>query len=215
MAPEVLFFDNHLIVTIKPHGIPTQSTPLEKGWQDICKEWGIKEFNKPGKMFLEPIHRLDKAAWGIVVFARTSKALSRLQEMMRQKKFQKTYKAVVEGPLLAREGVLEDFLMHDDHRAKVVPENFPGAKKAILHYKVSQEKQGLSEVDITLVTGRYHQIRAQFSSRGFPIAGDARYGAIKVLDRNQIALWHVKISFEHPVTHEGLCFSAKPLNPFL
>ena len=215
MSIEVLYCDNHLFVAKKPSGIPTQATSLEEGFHEVAKRFIAKEFNKPDNVFLEPIYRLDKSVEGIVVFARTSKALSRLMEMMREKKFSKNYIAIIEGYLPNKEGILEDYLIHDDYRAKIVSEKEKSAKKAVLRYRVIKEHDQKSEIEIFLETGRYHQIRVQFSSRGFPILGDKKYGARNNLSKNQIALFHTKIAFPHPTKQEPLCFQINPSIFFL
>ncbi len=170
--------------------------------QDLAKAWIKKEFQKPGNVFLEPIHRLDKPVSGLVLFARTSKALSRLQEMMRGRQIEKTYYAWVEGVLPQKEGTLEHFLMHGDHHAYVHPKG----KLARLHYRQIAQEHGKTHVEIILETGRYHQIRAQFLEIGCPIVGDAKYGS-KTLGR--IALHHGRLRFNHPVTHKQLDFHSQ------
>ena len=205
---KIVFCDNHLLVAVKPGGISTQ--PHQEGQANLldqAKAWLKKEFKKPGNVFLESAHRLDKPASGLVLFARTSKALSRLNEMMREKKIEKTYFAWVEGILVQKEGCLEHYLFHSEHRAKVVNLSHPQAKLAKLHYRAIDQKNGNTLVEIRLETGRYHQIRAQFAEIGHPIFGDTKYGSSLPWKKDQIALHHGQLRFSHPVTKEGLCFT--------
>lgn len=208
MKQEILFSDNHLLVTIKPAGIPTQRTNEQIGWEDLCKEHLSKELSKK-TIFLQTIHRLDKPVSGIVVFARSSKALSRLQEMIRQKKMKKEYTAFIEPGLSPSESKLEHYLVHDDYRARVSTSQDKESKCASLLYHIIESGKKFSKVKIDLITGRYHQIRAQFADIGFPIWGDQKYGSTKKLNSGQIALFHTALSFEHPVTREKLYFTYK------
>jgi 23S rRNA pseudouridine1911/1915/1917 synthase len=206
---EIVFCDNHILVVSKPAGISTQPhLGSDHNVTDQAKAWIKKEYKKPGAVFLEPIHRLDKPVSGLVLFARTSKALSRLQEMMRQRQILKTYFAWVEGILPALEGTLEHFLVHDAYKARVVTSSHPQAKLARLHYTLIEKKERLSFVEIQLETGRYHQIRAQFSSIGCPVAGDAKYGSSHSVKSETIALHHGRLTFSHPVTKEPLVFNS-------
>jgi 23S rRNA pseudouridine1911/1915/1917 synthase len=209
MIMEIIFCDNHLLVVAKPTGISTQPhVGLGVNLLNQAKAWLKKQFQKPGNVFLEPVHRLDKPASGLVLFARTSKALSRLQEMMRQKEIGKTYFAWVEGVLPAREGTLEHHLLHDEYRARVVSPSHPQAKLALLHYRTQiDQKNGKSLVEIQLETGRYHQIRAQFAAIGCPVVGDTKYGSSFPLKKDQIALHHGGLKFFHPVTKSPLSFA--------
>jgi len=205
---KIVFCDNHLLVAVKPAGISTQ--PHQEGKTNLldqAKAWLKKEFKKPGNVFLEPVHRLDKPASGLVLFARSSKALSRLNEMMREQKIEKTYFAWVEGILTQKEGSLEHYLFHGEHRAKAVNHSHPQAKLACLHYVQVDQKKGNTFVEIHLETGRYHQIRAQFAEIGHPILGDAKYGSSSPWKKDQIALHHGRLRFSHPVTKEELCFA--------
>lgn len=190
----ILYHDNHLLVVDKPADVATQPDLAE-----MAKAWVKQKYHKPGAVFLHPVHRLDKPVSGLVLFARTSKALSRLQERMRERKIEKTYLAWVEGPLSPAEGRLVHYLEHGSFQAFVSPKG----KEAILDYRVIEKKGGKILVEIQLVTGRYHQIRAQFSKIGSPILGDEKYGSCHSWSHG-IALHHAKIHFTHPVTHELL-----------
>lgn len=207
MPLNVVFCDNHLLVVDKPAGMLTQPDGSgEENLEDLAKAWVKEQFQKPGAVFLEPVHRLDKPVSGLVLFARTSKALSRLHAMMRDREILKIYYAKVERLPAQKEGTLEHFLVHDDFQARVVPANSPGAKKAILHYRII----GPDLLEITLHTGRYHQIRAQLAAIGSPIVGDAKYGG-RLFFSEGIALHHGRMQFVHPVTKETVTFESKPL----
>jgi 23S rRNA pseudouridine1911/1915/1917 synthase len=181
---------------------------------DLAKAWVKKEYNKPGAVFLEPIHRLDKLVSGLVLFARTSKALSRLQESMRNHEIKKTYLAHLEGKPPTAEGLLEHYLVHDEHRARVVDVSHKEAKLARLYYKVLESKEETTLVMIDLHTGRYHQIRMQFSAIGCPVVGDRKYGSCMPFTAPGIGLHHGRIGFEHPVTREAMLFELSPEAPW-
>lgn len=195
-----IYCDNHLLILNKPSGVATQPEfHLE------AKEWVKATFAKPGAVFLEPIHRLDKPVSGIVVFARTSKALSRLNEALRLRKIRKFYLAIVEGEMAA-EGTLTHYLVHGDFEAHVVGSEDPRGKKALLHYKREEVKHNRSLIEVELETGRYHQIRAQFGAIGSPIWGDSKYGS--QVKKESIALHHHRLLLEHPTTKEQLVFES-------
>lgn len=196
-ARDILFLDNHLLIVVKRAGETVQPDLHEE-----MRAYVEQKFQKPGRAFLEPIHRLDKPVAGIVVFARTSKALSRMHALMREQQIEKIYLAWVEGELRDEEGELEHFLRHGEHRAEIVKEEQEGAKRAQLHYRVLKRAKGQTLVEVSLKTGRYHQIRAQFAAIGHPIVGDAKYGSRQT--REAIALIHVRIAFRHPVTQAAL-----------
>lgn len=202
--PEVLFCDNHLLVLNKPPGMLTQPNDSDNlSLEDWGKEWLKTKFEKKGNVFLEAVHRLDRPVSGIVLFARTSKGLSRMQEKVREKCFKKTYLAVVHGRLAEKEGVFEDLLDHDSFHAK----ESKSGKLAILNYKVLEQYEERAVVEITLITGRYHQIRFQFSKRGHPVVGDQKYGSDVALG-NRILLHHRRLETEHPTTMHPLSFDA-------
>jgi len=202
---DVLFCDNHILIAIKPPGMLTQpdmtTTPDLEGF---AKKWVKHTYNKPGLVFLHAIHRIDRPVSGLVAFARTSKALSRLNEQIRNKKVTRHYLARVEGALSSH-GILEHYLVHQEHFAEVSSPHAQGAKLARLSYTVLDHSSHSTLVYVTLETGRYHQIRAQFSAIGHPILGDRRYGS-RQDQGHQISLQCVHLSFEHPVRHELLTF---------
>ncbi|MDE3055674.1 MAG: RNA pseudouridine synthase [Verrucomicrobiota bacterium] len=207
---EVFYLDNHLLVACKPAGLLTQ--PDETGNPSFQEE--LKAFlkGKGERWFLEPIHRLDRPASGLVLFARSSKALSRLQAQMREGKIERLYVAEIEGALFPEEGKLEHFLTHESHRARVVSRDVPGAKRASLTYQVFGRTERSTFVRVFLETGRYHQIRAQMSAAGHSIIGDGRYGA--KCPAKTIHLHCARIAFYHPVTKEIVAVeSAAPFSP--
>lgn len=167
--PEEIFSDNHILILDKPAGMPTQSDdPQIMNLQTWGQQYLKQKLNKPGNVFLHPIHRLDKPVRGLVIFAKTSKALSRLNEQIKEGKVKKTYHALVEGTLKEPSGTLTHYLRHDEHRAVICSKEDPLGKKAILEYRLIKPVPHGSLVEITLLTGRYHQIRAQFSAISHP-----------------------------------------------
>ena len=205
----IVFCDNHLLVVIKPANCLTQPDDTgRESLEEIAKEWVKQKYDKPGAVFLHCIHRIDRPVSGLVIFARTSKALSRLNEASRDQLIQRLYTAEVEGLLPAKEGTLEHFLVHGEHRALLAKANAPEAKKAILNYRVVSTTKQTSLVCIELKTGRYHQIRAQFSAIRHPILGDGKYGAKTSSEKIHLAC--TDLSFPHPVTKERLTFHFDP-----
>ena len=175
--------DNHLLIALKPAGMLTQGNHKESGLEELLR----KDYK-----YLHCVHRLDKPVSGLVVFAKSSKALSRLNASQRAGKWTKKYTARVEGNLTGS-GTLKHHLIHGDHRAEIDP----SGKLCLLDYVVTGDL-----VEITLNTGRYHQIRAQFGAIGHPIIGDAKYGSQTSSDA--IALHHSFLSFPHPVKDEQI-----------
>lgn len=196
---QVIYEDNHLIVVHKPAGLLTQPTNLEAHSLELqVKKWIKEKYQKPGEVFLHAVHRLDRPVEGLVLFAKTSKALSRLNESMRNKECEKIYHAKYEGKLPASEGLLENKLVHGEHEAY----EDPNGKLSRLRYRVIAP----GEAEIHLETGRYHQIRLQFALAGCPLLGDAKYGS-KLSHGGHIALVHSKLTITHPVTKERLTFT--------
>jgi 23S rRNA pseudouridine1911/1915/1917 synthase len=206
---EIVFCDNHVLVAVKPSQMLTQPDATGRmSLETYAKKWVAQEYKKKGDVFLHCIHRLDVAVSGLVLFARTSKALSRLNEQMREMEIQRIYYAEVEGILPKnKEGQLDHYLIHGDHRAKVGKPGDKEAKHARLHFKVVETKPQTTCVEIELETGRYHQIRAQFSAIGHPVAGDVRYGG-RGEDGDAIRLHCLRLAFQHPVTKELLKFES-------
>jgi 23S rRNA pseudouridine1911/1915/1917 synthase len=180
--------------------------------EECVKLWIKKEYKKTGNVFLHAIHRLDRCVSGLCLFARTSKALSRLNEQSRLQEIQRVYVAEVEGMLSKKDGQLDHYLIHGDHRAIVAKKEDKNAKHARLVYKTLLAKSHTTLIEIELETGRYHQIRAQWSAVGHPIVGDRRYGS-QTGTGDAICLHCQKLSFQHPVTKETLTFESPA--PFL
>lgn len=196
---KIIYEDNHLLCVIKPHGVVSEADEYHSIALDtVLKSFIKKRDHKPGNVFLTPIHRLDKPASGLVIFAKTSKALERMHKLMQQRLIDKTYLACLETSPKFDEGHLTHYLLQKHHVAEVVSEK--EGKKAELTYKVIKKTDLGSWVEIKLLTGRYHQIRAQMSAIGSPIVGDKRYGAKTTFADDKILLIHTKSSFLHPVT---------------
>ena len=208
---KVLYEDNHIIVVIKPYNIPSQSDKTNDiDMLSLVKEYIKEKYQKPGNVYVGLVHRLDRPVGGIMVFAKTSKAASRLSESIRNKSFSKTYLAVVNGKFEKQNGILENYLWKDEalNMSKVVSKDKKGAKLARLSYEVLAEKNDLSLVKINLETGRHHQIRVQFSNAGHSLYGDQKYGKDSM--GKQIALWAYRLEFKHPVKDEIMKFEALP-----
>ena len=205
--PQILFSDNHICVAVKPPGmvVPIENNQIEN------LEHYLKSYfqNLLGKetVFIRPIHRIDKPVGGIVVFARSSKAVKRLQESQRAGDIKKFYVAKVHGLVTKPKEVLTHRLIHGDYRAEIVKS---GGKEARLYYRRLKSNQEESLLSIRLLTGRYHQIRIQLSSIGHPIIGDHKYGSTQKLKQHKILLYHTKISFPHPTTRKRMVFKARP-----
>lgn len=207
---EIIYEDNHLLVLNKPAGMLTQPSGTEQmSLEEMAKQWIKQRDQKPGNVFLHAVHRLDKPVSGLVLFAKTSKALSRLQAEMRHKNTKKVYIALVEGVPPSSSGVLEHYLSHDDHRATVRTTPSPDAKLARLSYRIIKTKDQLSLIEIILETGRYHQIRAQFAAIGCPIVGDHKYGSHATYQPDAIALHHARLEIAHPITKELQVFEVR------
>lgn len=210
MNLNVIYEDNHIIIVEKPVGVPTQAD--ESGvldMQSIIKQYIKEKYNKPGNVFVGIVHRLDRNVGGIMVFAKTSKGASRLSEEIRERRFHKRYIAVVDGIVKTKEAVLEDYLLKNEknNTVSVVTQNVNGAKYAKLDYKVVKQSKTRTMVSINLHTGRAHQIRVQFASRGHALIGDVKYGKIKA---DRVLLWAYEIEFKHPVKDEIVKFTLLP-----
>lgn len=200
----VLLEDNHLLAVFKPAGWLVQgSRPGDLSLLDALREWIRVRDRKPGEAFLAPVHRLDRPVCGVVVLAKRSKAASRLSEQIRRGLPEKAYRAVVEGRV-REPGRWRDRLAWDDpaRRARVVGAGEPDAKEAELECRPLSEEGGRTVVEVRLITGRKHQIRAQLAHRGCPVAGDVRYGARTRLAGGAIALVAWSLELRHPVRPE-------------
>ena len=202
---DVLYHDTHLLALNKPAGLLTQPGSLGRdNLEDRAKAWVKERKNKPGAVYLHAVHRLDRAVSGIVLCACTSKALVRLQEAQRNRLFEKVYHAVVTGCMPQARGTLEHWLTHASHRAQMAERNAPHARECRLEYRVLKRRGELALLEIRIITGRYHQIRAQLAACGCPILGDGKYGSRTSLHGGAIALHHVRLRLNHPVGSEPL-----------
>ena len=209
---EVLYEDNHLLVIIKPPGVPTQADSSgDVDMLSLAKEYVKEKYNKPGEVYLGMVHRLDRPVGGVMVFARTSKAASRLSEQIREGKFKKTYICICEGK--AKGGKFEHYLLKDPRTNKVeaVSQGTKGAKYSLLKYEVIKYENNMSTCQVNLITGRSHQIRVQFAASGHPLINDMKYNK-NAKPGNWIALYSKAIEFEHPITKELIEFAAPEIN---
>lgn len=203
---DILYEDNHIIVVFKPCNILSQSDSTKDiDMLTIIKKYIKEKYQKKGNVYLGLVHRLDRPTSGIMVFAKTSKAASRLCKEINDKKFVKKYLALVTGILDIKEGTLENYIKKVNNNSIITTKE--EGKYALLDYKVIKETDNLSLVDITLHTGRHHQIRTQFAGIGHPLYGDQRYG---IENRKQLALCAYHLEFIHPVTKENLVFEKLP-----
>ena len=210
---KILFEDNHIIVVEKTPNIPSQSDKTgDIDMLTLVKQYIKEKYNKPGNVYLGLVHRLDRPVGGIMIFAKTSKAASRLSDEVREKVFKKKYLAVVDGKIEKTKGSLENYLYKDERNnmSKVVNKDKKNAKLAKLDYEVLfyDEVKNLSLLKINLHTGRHHQIRVQLSNFGHSIFGDQKYGTRGT--GKQIALWAFELTIEHPITKEELTFKDFP-----
>lgn len=208
---EVLYEDNHILVVNKAvgeivQGDKTGNEPLS----EKLKQWLKEKYSKPGNVFCGVVHRIDRPVSGVVVFAKTSKALSRLNEMLRKGEIHKTYLAMVEGKRQEPAGTIESMLVSNGtlNKTFVAREGEKDAKRSLLKYSTIFEGERYSLLKVNLLTGRKHQIRVQLSSTGTPIKGDLKYGAKRSNRDGGISLHAWKIEFEHPVSHKHICVCA-------
>lgn len=215
---KILYEDNHIIVVVKPANIPVQADKTgDLDMLTLIKNYLKEKYNKKGNVYLGLVHRLDRMVGGVMVFAKTSKAASRISEYIRQKNFKKRYFAIVNGKLEVNlQDRIESYLIKNErlNMSKVVDSNKKGAKQAILEYKVLKNFKLLGKdyslVDIDLQTGRHHQIRVQFASIGHPLYGDIKYGQKQNKVGQNLALWSYYLSFFHPTKDEYLEFTFNP-----
>lgn len=206
---QILFSDNHLLAINKPAGLLTQDSGTGlRNLEDWAREWVRVDKNKTGNVFLNAVHRIDKVVSGVVLFARTGKALSRLNEDIRKRNCKKIYHALVEGAPKEPAAELIHWLSHEHHRAEICREGAAGAQCAILRYRTLKQLGQNTLLEIDLETGRYHQIRAQLATIGCPIAGDEKYGAETASKEKDIALHHFRLEVTHPITRTALILHA-------
>ena len=208
---EVVYEDNHIIIVNKQSGEIVQGDKTgDRPLSDIVKDYIKEKYQKPGAVFLGVVHRLDRPVSGLVVFARTSKALTRLNKMFAEGKVHKTYWAIVKNPPQANEGTLEHWLVRNEKQNKSYAYNQekPNAKKAILKYKVIGHSDNYTLLEVQLMTGRHHQIRCQLAAMGCPINGDLKYGAPRSNPDGSISLMSRRVEFIHPVSKETIIAEA-------
>jgi 23S rRNA pseudouridine1911/1915/1917 synthase len=209
---EILYEDNHIIVAVKPPGILSQEDKTgDPDMLTLLKKYLVDKYNKPGDAYLGLVHRLDRGVGGVMVFAKTSKAASRLSETIRKNEMEKRYLAVLEGVLQSPKGILRSYLVKDEKTNKTIWTNgdAENAKEAILEYEQCRTVSTRSLVKIKLHTGRPHQIRVQFAQIGCPVCGDVKYGK-RTKGLSRLALWSYSLAFVHPVKKEKMVFEKNP-----
>ncbi len=208
---DVLYEDNHLLIVNKPAGVLVQ--PDKKGdraLEEILKDYIKQKYNKPGEVFLGVCHRIDRPVSGVVVFARTSKALTRMNELFKGRDVHKTYWAVVENQPKETEGTLINWMKKDEQKnlSRAYDKEVPGSSRCELHYRLLGASDKYFLLEVNPVTGRHHQIRVQLSKIGCSIKGDIKYGAKRTNKDGSIHLHARKIEFVHPVKNEPLTITA-------
>ena len=208
----ILYEDNHIIVVLKPQMVACcGDDSKDENLLDMIKEYVKVKYNKPGNVYVGLIHRLDRPTGGVMVYAKTSKAASRLSEGMRSGEFEKKYLTVLCGSLSEQRGTLTNYLKKNtvNNMVYICTETEEGAKLATLDYKVLEDKAKYTLVEVRLHTGRTHQIRVQMSGISHPVFGDMRYGGA-LAQKGKLALWAYSLSFLHPITKERMKFVACP-----
>ena len=209
----VIYEDNHVIVVVKPQNIPTQEDDSkDKDLLNLVKEYIKEKENKPGNVYVGLVHRLDRPTGGVMVFAKTSKAASRLTAQIVEGTMKKRYLAVVVGKPRESRMKLIHYLQKNarTNTVQVVPELTTGAKRAELEYNVIDANDKVSLVDVDLFTGRSHQIRVQMKTIGCPVYGDVKYGGDKLAKGHNLALWAYELKFVHPTTKQNMTFKVYP-----
>lgn len=212
IEPKIIYEDNHIIVVIKPHNIAVQEDSSEDAdMLTIIKDFIKTRDNKSGNVFLGLVHRLDRPTGGVMVFAKTSKAASRLSSQLKDKKLKKKYFCIVNGRPQIASDRLVTYLKKDEktNTVSIAPKLEEGAKEAILEYELIESKSNLSLISVNLITGRSHQIRVQMASQlNTPIFGDFKYG--DKAHGGHLALWAYELTFTHPTTKQELRFNVLP-----
>ena len=208
----ILHEDNHIIVVLKPQNVPTcEDESKDLDLLNMIKDYIKTTYNKQGNVYLGMVHRLDRPTGGVMVFAKSSKAASRLSEQMKDGDFEKKYYTVLVGKPKEDKATLTGYMKKNavNNMVYMCGETVSGAKFAQLDYTVLEHKDGLSLTEVRLHTGRSHQIRVQMSSVGTPVYGDMRYGG-ESAKKGHLALWAYYLSFTHPVTKERMVFRVQP-----
>lgn len=210
-----LYEDNHIIIVSKRSGEIVQGDKTgDEPLSETVKQYIKEKYHKPGNVFLGVVHRLDRPVWGLVVFAKTSKALTRLNKMFKEGQVHKTYWAITKNAPPEEEGVLTDWLVRNERQNKSYahPQEVSNAKKAVLKYRVIAHSDRYHLIEVNLLTGRHHQIRCQLANMGCAIKGDLKYGATRSNPDGSISLLARRITFVHPVSKENIVVEA-PLPP--
>lgn len=212
ISEHIIYEDEAVIVCYKTAGVPVQSNRMgEQDMGSLLRNYLAAKGEEP---YIGFVHRLDQPVEGVMVFAKTKEAAAALSRQMQEKGFGKYYYAVVCGIIPEMEGTLTDYLLRDgrSNTSSVVAEQTPGAKKAILHYKVvaREERPARSLIRVRLETGRHHQIRVQFAHAGYPLSGDRKYNQTGEKMRGNIALCSFRIEFAHPITQKWLVYEIVP-----
>ena len=208
----ILHEDNHVIVVLKPQNVPScEDESKDKDLLTVIKEYIKIKNNKPGNVYVGLVHRLDRPTGGVMVYAKSSKAAARLSEQMKTGDFEKKYYTVLVGAPRESKATLTNYMKKNpiNNMVYVCPQTVEGAKFAELEYRVIEEKSGFSFTEVTLHTGRSHQIRVQMANIGTPVYGDMRYGGENA-KKGRLALWATSLTFTHPVSKERLCFKIEP-----
>ena len=208
---QVVYEDNHIIIVSKRSGEIVQGDKTgDEPLSETVKQYIKKKYGKPGEVFLGVVHRLDRPVSGLVIFARTSKALTRLNKMFAEGDVHKTYWAITKNTPKEPEGTLIHWIVRNEQQNKsyAYDKEKPHAKKAILHYRVIGHSDNYSLIEVRLMTGRHHQIRCQLAAMGCPIKGDLKYGAPRSNPDGSISLLSRRIEFVHPVSKENICVEA-------
>lgn len=214
---QVIYEDNHIIIVYKEAGEIVQADKSgDEPLSETVKRWIKEKYQKPGNVFLGVVHRLDRPVAGLVIFARTSKALTRLNDMFRNGEVHKTYWAIVQPPPFYPEATLTDWLVRNERINKSFAYNLhvPMSKKSILTYRTIGSTDHYTLLEINLLTGRHHQIRCQLSNAGSPIRGDLKYGAHRSNPDGSISLLSHRVEFVHPVSKKNIVVeSPLPADP--
>lgn len=213
ISSRIIFEDNHIIIVNKlPSEIVQGDKTGDQPLSELLKEYIKIKYEKPGDVFLGVVHRIDRPVSGAVVFARTSKALSRMSELIRSREIRKTYWAIVKNRPPEDEATLTHFLIRNETKNKsfVSKEGVKGAKEAILSYQLKAKSKDFFLLEVDLGTGRHHQIRAQLAAIGCPIKGDLKYGFARSNPDASISLHARSVEFIHPVKKEPLMVVANP-----
>jgi 23S rRNA pseudouridine1911/1915/1917 synthase len=207
----VLYEDNHVLGVVKPGGLLIQGDQTgDVTALQLAKDYLKEKYKKPGNVFLGLVHRLDRPVSGVAVFARTSKAASRLAREFHDRRVEKYYLAVVLGKVETDEGEIESFIERAHRRSRLAEKPSARAREAALNYRVLGRRETITLLEIRPRTGRHHQIRLQLASEGYPVVGDLKYGARDPLPDKTLALHAARLSFKHPVKEEMVRLAASP-----